>query len=130
MTTVLRERNAIIKDLLPWDDVNYGTDDQWAWIYPYGQKAKGGQTVECTVKIFNYSEVAKTFRVEPKGPSGFKIDAKDITLTIPPRSEASQVFRVKVPKKATPGVAVLTADIKFDAWDLREWTEAFIEIVP
>ena len=77
MTTVLRERNDIIKDLLPWDDVNYGTDDQWAWIYPYGQKVKGGQTVECTVKIFNYSEVAKTFRVVPKVPSGFKIDAKD-----------------------------------------------------
>ena len=55
---------------------------------------------------------------------------RTITLTIPPRSEASQVFRVKVPKKATPGVAVLTADIKFDGWELREWSEAFIEIVP
>ena len=130
MTTILWERNVIIQDLLPWDDVNYGTDDQWVWIYPYGQKAKGGQTVECTVKIFNYSEVAKTFSIEPKVPKGFKIDVKAMTLTIPPRAEASQFFRVKVPKKATPGVAVLTADIKFDRWELREWSEAFVEIVP
>ena len=130
MATVLRERNAIIKELLPWDDVNYGTDDQWTWIFPYGQKATGGQTVECTVKIFNYAEVTKTFRVEPKVPAGFKINNKDITLTIPPRTEASQVFRVKVPKKVTAGVAVLTADIKFDGWELREWSEAFIELVP
>ena len=130
MTTVLRERNVIIKDLLPWDDVNYGTDDQWTWIFPYGQKAKRGQSVECTVKIFNYSDVAKTFRVEPKVPTGFKIDAKAITLTIQPRAEASHVFKVKVPKKARPGVAVLTADIKFDGWELQEWSEAFIEIAP
>ena len=61
----------------------------------------------------------KLLAVEPKVPSGFKIDAKAITLTIQPRSEASQVFKVKVPKKATPGVAVLTADIKFDSWELQ-----------
>ena len=63
-------------------------------------------------------------------PTGFKIDAKAITLTIQPRAEASHVFKVKVPKKATPGVAVLTADVKFDGWELQEWSEAFIEIAP
>ena len=80
MTTVLRERNAIIKDLLPWDDVNYGTDDQWTWIFPYGQKVKAGQTVACTVKIFNYSDVVKTFTVKPNVPSGFKVDAMALQL--------------------------------------------------
>ena len=130
METVLRERNAIIKDLLPWDDVNYGTDDQWSWIFPYGQKAKAGQTVECTVKIFNYSAAAKTFKVEPKVSAGFKVDAKATSLTIQPRSEGSQVFKVRVPNKASPGVALFTANIKFDNWELKEWTEAFIEIEP
>jgi glyoxylase-like metal-dependent hydrolase (beta-lactamase superfamily II) len=130
METVLRERNAIIKDLIPWDDVNYGTDDQWAWIFPYGQKAKAGQTVECAVKIFNYSAVAKTFTIEPKVTAGFKVDAKATSLTIQPRSEGSQVFKVRVPNKASPGVALFTANIKFDNWELREWTEAFIEIEP
>ena len=41
MTTVLRERNVIIQDLLPWDDVNYGTDDQWTWILSIRTKSKG-----------------------------------------------------------------------------------------
>jgi len=130
MNTVLLERNDIIKDLVPWDDVNYGTDDQWTWIFPYGQKVKPGQTISCTVKIFNYSDVVKTFTVKPKVPSGFKVDAMATSLTIQPRSEGSQEYKVRVPKKASPGVALFTADIKFDSWELDEWCEAFIEIEP
>jgi glyoxylase-like metal-dependent hydrolase (beta-lactamase superfamily II) len=130
MTTILRERNAIIKDLLPWDDVNYGTDDQWVWVFPYGQKTKPGETVSCTVKIFNYSDVVKTFTVKPNVPSGFKVVAMTTSLTIQPRSEGSHEFKVRVPKKASPGVVLFTADIKFDNWELNEWSEAFIEIEP
>ena len=54
------------------------------------------------------------------------------TLGLPFHREPKEArfLQVKVPKKATPGVAVLTADIKFDGWELREWSEAFIEIVP
>ncbi len=129
MTDVLRERNALLKDLLPWDDVNYGTDDQWMWVYPYGQKAKPGETVVCTVKIFNYSDELKTFTLEPKLPDGFRVDSKNASLVIEPRTEGQQTFKIKVPKQALPGVSLLVVNVKFDDWDLREWSEGFIEIV-
>jgi len=128
MTNVLRERNAILKDLLPWDDVNYGTDDQWISVYPYGQKAMRGRTVECTVKIFNHSDVPKTFVVEPKVPNGFSVAPSIAPVVIAPRTEGEQIFKIRVLKQAPMGVSLLSVNIKFDTWDLHEWSEALIEI--
>lgn len=130
MTSVLQKRNVIIKDLMPWDDINYGTDDQWIRLYPYGQKARAGETAECTVKVINYSNEAKTFILELKLPEGFRADSKTASVLVQPGAEGTRTFKVKVPKKASPGISLLTVDVKFADWDFREWSEAFIEIVP
>ena len=42
MTMVLQKRNSILKDLLPWDNINYGTDEQWMSLYPHGHKIGTG----------------------------------------------------------------------------------------
>jgi hypothetical protein len=128
MTSVLQERNTILKELFPWDDVNYGTDDQWISVYPYGQKAMRGKMVECTVKIFNHSDVPKTFVVEPKVPNGFSVTPAIAAVVIAPRTEGEQTFKIKVSKQAPTGVSLLLVNIKFDTWDLHEWSEALIEI--
>jgi len=128
MTSVLQERNTILKALFPWNDVDYGTDDQWVSAYPYGQKAMRGKTVECTVKIFNHSDVPKTFVVEPKVPNGFSVRPTTSPVVIAPRTEGEQTFKIKVSKQAPTGVSLLLFNVKFDAWDLREWSEALIEI--
>lgn len=128
MTTILRERNAILKNLFPWDDVNYGTDDQWVSVYPYGQKSARGKTVKYTVRIFNHSDVAKTFVLKPNVPTGFSVERNIAPLVIESRREGERTFKVKVSKQAPPGVSLLLVDIKFDNWDLREWSEALIKI--
>ncbi|HTF16877.1 MAG TPA: MBL fold metallo-hydrolase, partial [Chryseolinea sp.] len=127
MRGVLVERNKLINDLLPWDNANFGTDDQWAWIYPYSQKAKAGETVECTVRIWNYGDTEKTFTLRPNLPTGFKA-GKTGSIVIPARTEGQYRFKVSVPKKTTTGVALVSVDVSFDNWELREWTEAIIEI--
>jgi glyoxylase-like metal-dependent hydrolase (beta-lactamase superfamily II) len=128
MTMVLQNRNLILKELLPWDNVNFGTDEQWMSLYPYGQKAEVGKTLEYSIKVFNHSDIAKTFLIEFNPPAGFRIDRKVITMIVDPRSEAIQKFNVKISKKASTGMSILTANVKFDEWDLREWSEAFIEL--
>jgi len=128
MTMVLQNRNSMLKELLPWDNINFGTDEQWMSVYPYGIKSESGRTVEYTLKIFNHSDVSKTFRVEINSPTGFKIDRKTFSFDVAPRSEGIQKFKVKISKKASPGISILTANVKFDEWDLREWTEAYIEL--
>ena len=129
MKTVLVKRNLLIKELLPWDDVNYGADDQWSWVYPYGQKTKPGETVECTIKLFNYSDKAKSFTLEPNVPAGFRLESKVLPLFVEPRAEGTRTFKVKVSKKAESGISVVTVNVKFDDLDLREWSESFIEVV-
>lgn len=128
MGKVLQERNKVLKDLLPWDNVNYGTDNQWVSIYPYGQKAAPGQTIACTVKIFNHSNVTKTFTVEPSLPNGFTIEQELPPLIVEPQKEGQHTFKVKISKHAPSGLSLLLVNVKFDEWDLREWTEGMIEV--
>lgn len=128
MTNLLIERNVLLKDLLPWDDVNYGVDEQWAYVYPYGQKTGAGETIEYTMKIFNHSASSKTFIVEPVAMQGFRIEPNIASLVIEPRTEGQKSFKITVSEKASPGVSLLLFNIKFDDWDLKEWSEALIEI--
>jgi glyoxylase-like metal-dependent hydrolase (beta-lactamase superfamily II) len=129
MTSVLQKRNDVIKDMIPWGDINYATDDQWIWVYPYGQKAKAGETLTCTVKVFNYSDEPKTYSINPTVSDIFRVDSRIAPLLIKPRSEGTLTFKVKISKKAAPGVSLFLVDVKFDDWDLREWSESFIEII-
>ena len=87
-----------------------------------------GKTLKFALKVFNHSDVVKTFLIELNPPTGFHIDRKEITMVVEPRSEAIQKFNVTISKKAPAGISILTASVKFDAWDLREWSEAFIEL--
>jgi hypothetical protein len=130
MTNLLLERNTLLKDLFPWDDINYGIDEQWARVSPYLQNASPGKTVKYSVKIFNHSEVPKTYIIEPNTINGFSVKPDIASVLIEPRTEGERTFEVKVSKKIQPGLSLLLFNIKFDNWDLREWSEALIEILP
>ena len=130
MADILLERTQILKKLLPFDDVSFGIDEQWARIYPYGQKASPGESIDFTVKIFNHSGVAKTFTLQPDKTFGFDIRPKKAKVVIGPKSEGSQKFRVSISKEVAPGISLLLVSIKFDRWDLHEWCEGLVEIAP
>lgn len=128
MRSKLTERNIILKELLPWDDINYGIDEQWARAYPYGQKARPGSSVELSVKITNHSSVKKCFRIKPLTDDIVKADNKKGSVTIEPGQEGEVNFKIRVSENAKPGVSVVTFDIDFDDHKLQEWCEAIVEI--
>jgi glyoxylase-like metal-dependent hydrolase (beta-lactamase superfamily II) len=128
MTDLLYERTQILKELLPFDDINFGIDEQWARIYPYGQKVSPGGSLDYSVKIFNHSDVAKTFTLEPEKTAGFNVDPKRTSILIGPQAEGEQNFRVKVSSQVNPGVSLLFVTVKYDGWDLHEWCEGLVEI--
>lgn len=130
MTKLLLERNTIFKELFPWDDVSYGVDEQWAKVYPYGQKAKRGKITDCKVIIFNHSDKPKIFTISPKNIKGFSIEPMKASLIIEPQTEGEQTFKIKISDQVPPGVNFMLFNINFDNWDLREWSEAIIEILP
>ena len=56
LETSYRERQQLLSELLPWDDVNYGIDEQWAWVYPYGAEVKRGDRIDFKLKLRNHSK--------------------------------------------------------------------------
>jgi len=130
MTEVLEKRRQILARLFPWDEPNYGIDEQWARIYPYGQKVKAGQRLKFAIKIFNHSSSSHVFTVKPNVPEGFQLRPATASVNIKPKKEAETHFEIIVPNTVSEKVYVITSDIKFGKWDLRHWCEAMIEIRP
>ena len=130
MRNVLVQRKKLLTDLFPWDEANYGIDERWARIYPYGQTAKPGQTVEMEVRILNHSDRAHEYTVTPHVPDGFHVKPERARLTVGSRKEMPATFAVTVPTSADTPVAVVTADVAFDGWDLHHWCEGILELEP
>ncbi len=127
MVKKLEKRRNMFEKLFPWDDLNYGIDERWARIYPYGQKIRQGQKAEISVIIFNHSESPRSFEVGLNVPKGFRLMQEKASIIIQPRKEAEARFEIAVPNDISEQVYVITSDIKFDKWDLRHWSEAILE---
>jgi len=130
MTEVLQKRKQILAHLFPWDEPNYGIDEQWARIYPYGQKVKAGQRLKIAVKILNHSNSSHTFTVSLNVPKEFRLKPEKASINIKSRKEREARFEIVVPNSISEKVYVITSDIKFDKWDLRHWSEAILEVYP
>jgi glyoxylase-like metal-dependent hydrolase (beta-lactamase superfamily II) len=122
-----RKRRELLRDLFPWDDVNFGVDDQWARFYPYGTESPAGRPIELKIMVLNHSAEEKDFRITPHAPAAWKISGASQRVKIPPRQERAVSFTV-TPPAGQHGVGVVTADIAFGAWDLREWAEALVKV--
>lgn len=123
-----RERISILKELLPWDDPNYGIDEQWAWFYPYGAEVKAGGSIRFKFRFYNHSPKARDMRVTPNLPDGFSLSPGALSVRVPPRTEVSLPLQVEVGKTVKPGLHILTADITTDAVQLHQWSEAIITV--
>ncbi|MBN1818202.1 MAG: MBL fold metallo-hydrolase [Sedimentisphaerales bacterium] len=126
MDKVLQERKKLMAELFPWDDPNYGIDERWIRLFPYGQCLRPGQHGMIEVCIFNHSAHAHSYKVQLHSPLGIYIKPDVITLDVPPRAEKRFSVPVLVCSDAAD-VNVITADVEFDDRQLRHWTEAMIE---
>jgi len=128
MSETLTTRKELLAELFPWDEPNYGIDERWIRFYPYGRKAKPGQTVQISMKAFNHSNVSRTFTAVLNLPIGFDANPTTVSVTAPPRTEQQIDFDLLVGRSIDPGTYVLTADVEWEQWNLPRWTEAIIEI--
>jgi glyoxylase-like metal-dependent hydrolase (beta-lactamase superfamily II) len=128
MTTKLKERNKLFRELFPWGDINYGIDEQWAKVYPYGQIAGKGTTAELSVRLSNHTSVEKRFIVEPHSEDIRVIRPGRASVSVAPGKEGILKFRANIPNRAKPGVKVVTFDVDFDNKSFKEWCEAIITV--
>jgi glyoxylase-like metal-dependent hydrolase (beta-lactamase superfamily II) len=128
MTDSLRRRKALLAELLPWDEPNYGIDERWIRFGPYGSKARPGGSAQVSLKTFNHSNNPRTYTFALNLPAGFKAEPKAASVTIPPRTEKQADFKLVVDSSVDPGTYVITADVQQEQWNLLRWTEAIIEV--
>jgi len=129
MESALRQRVELLADLFPWDDCNIGIDEQWARPYPYGQQVHPGQTVDVALYILNHAAVARRYTIDIRPPAGWTSHLSErAVLTVPPHVERAVSFQLPVPEHLSPGVHMVTFDIRFGPWTLPHHCEAMIVI--
>jgi glyoxylase-like metal-dependent hydrolase (beta-lactamase superfamily II) len=125
MIDTFEKRRELLAELFPWDDPNFGVDDQWARFYPYTAVVASGGTVELKLILRNHSASEQEFRITPHVPIGWKAVQGTLRMSVGPRQEGSVSIPVTV---GSPGLKIVTADVAFGPWDLREWTEAMVTV--
>ena len=123
-------RQGLLQDLFPWDEADFGIDEQWARIYPYGQEVQLERWTPVAVKLLNHSKTSNTFVVTMHAPTGFEIEPHQASVTATPGQEVEAPFRIRALGRPARVVQVVTADIQIGPWDLRQWCEGLIRILP
>lgn len=126
LETRYQQRIRILQELFPWDDPNYGIDQQWAVFYPYGTKLRPGATTELQVRLTNHSPTQRTFTVVPHAKSGLKLLSGKANITLD--SRASGTIKVRIQAPENNGNFLVTTDVLSDGMEFREWTEALITV--
>ena len=128
MTATLTKRKALLAEMLPWDEPNYGIDERWVRFSPYGSKAGPGRNAQISLKTFNHSSNSRTYTFALNLPAGFDAESKTASVTIPPRTEKQADFNLVIDTSVDPGTYVITADVQQEQWNLPRWAEAIIEV--
>jgi len=126
METVLKRRVEILRDLLPWDDPNYGIDERWVRFYPYGQKAGAGETIELKLVVRNHSAVGHRVEAEVNLPRGWRARRERISFAVEAGREGEGLFELTIPADCPPSTAVVTADVSYAGRRLAAWPEALV----
>ncbi len=135
MRANLEERMRLFHSLLPWDDPNYGLDEDWVRCYPYEQCAEPGEKVCLQVVFTNHSaeeclascEVVLPEEWEKLSSSGQdKPECQE--AVIPPKAERGILLTFGVPRTAQPGRWVVPVDVTYQGRGLGQFREAILVI--
>lgn len=126
LETRYRERQQLLSEFVAWDDVNYGVDEQWAWLYPYGAEARRGEKIQFKLKLSNHSKTDRSYScVGHFGGRSFELLPVDVAT----RQDGELAFLIAIPYDLEPGVHVMTMSIKSGAdIDVDRWCEALIKV--
>ena len=129
MRQTLRQRVELLRQLLPWDDPNFGLDEGWARFYPYACTVRPGESTTFSLRIMNHSPAEQTFEVKPHLPPGWTLGClSPAPIRIPARQEGAIALTINAPDNAPADTHLLTADLRWGDWEFREWTEAMVTL--
>jgi len=129
MRETLRQRILLLTGMLPFDDPNYGLDEGWAVLHPYWVTVRPGEAAQMALRITNHSPWQRTFKTTLRAPPGFAVTGGE-PADIASHTDGALKLTVQVPNDCPPGLHVIVADVAWENAELREWSEAVLEVVP
>lgn len=126
-----RKRLALIADFTPWDDPNFAVDEQWVWLFPYGQEIQIGKEFTVTLRVMNHSTREREFTATSHFPRRVKkADAEtQQTVKIAARESTEVTFTGTVAPGTRPGIQVVTVSLRSDDFNLPHWCEALVRVI-
>ena len=122
-----RKRRDMLAELFPWDDPNYGVDEQWGVFYPRGLDVKAGQTVEFEFRIANHSPRKRSFQQTPHLPKGVELVEAPDALVIDAHDTGAARLRLKVGTGQT-NWRVITMDVDSEGMSFKRWADACLTV--
>ncbi|NQZ67542.1 MAG: MBL fold metallo-hydrolase [Lentisphaeria bacterium] len=113
MEKTLAERFEIYKEMMPWEDPDFGLDALWVRSYPYEQDAIAGSTQAVEIQFTNHSSETSTAEIcSVVVPEGWAIDTSSAMSTeIPGETDGAITSKFIVPDSAEPGHYVVVFSI-------------------
>jgi glyoxylase-like metal-dependent hydrolase (beta-lactamase superfamily II) len=129
MAETFHARRALMADLFPFDDPNFGLDEQWARFYPYTAATKANRTAELKVVIRNHSSRKQQFRVIAHVPPGWKTSEHVLKVDVEGHGEGAVTIPLTAPAEGA-GLSLVTVDVAFGPWEFKRWAEAIVTVGP
>lgn len=127
MLDTLEEREKLMAEILPWDNINYGTDEYWVNTYPYEQSVKPGSLITVKINIMNHSDNPKNASVSiGTMPEGWKTEKQNIDVMIPTDSEGHIEFKIMT--TSGKGRFVIPVNVVYDNINLGSFREFIVEL--
>lgn len=130
MQRTLAERVALLREILPWPDPNFGLDEHWVRVYPYEQDAGAGSTAAIDVCFTNHAATPAKARVRLVLPPDLCGDRRPPTasITVPRQSDGAARLLLHIPRGAAPGLRVLPVQVWWDGRYLGQFRHAFVYV--
>jgi hypothetical protein len=132
MDDVLARREALYRELLPWEEPDFGIDQHWVRTYPYEQDAMAGSVCGFEVQFTNHSLEARVAEVtDAMLPKGWSLDTEGrrMTGTIPGREDGGIRVYLGIPASCPPGKHVVPVNITWNGQALGPIRHAIVNVV-
>jgi glyoxylase-like metal-dependent hydrolase (beta-lactamase superfamily II) len=125
MVRSLDRRAEAMRRLFPWPAGDFGIDEQWVRLSPYEVQVQAGQPIELRAVIWNHMPQEQEYRIRPVLPPGWRSDRREYRVRAKLNTEASIPMLLE---KGDRGNYLITVDVEFANWRLRQWAEALVRI--